>query len=96
MNQEEWWRLEQWARLFPKEVIAREPELLVALAWVARSQYQNPPDAGPCDAGGSSLQRTTRTILSPPDVGELQSSNWKAKSTSCAPSSVIGKEIWPG
>ena len=42
MNQEEWWRLEQWARLFPKEVVAREPELLVALAWVARSQYQLP------------------------------------------------------
>lgn len=43
MNQEEWWRLGQWARLFPKEVVAREPELLVALAWVARSQYQIPP-----------------------------------------------------
>ena len=42
MNQEEWWRLEQWTRLFPKEVVAREPELLVALAWVARSQYQIP------------------------------------------------------
>jgi LuxR family maltose regulon positive regulatory protein len=42
MNQEEWWRLEQWARLFPKEVVACEPELLVAQAWVARNQSQLP------------------------------------------------------
>jgi LuxR family transcriptional regulator, maltose regulon positive regulatory protein len=42
MNQEEWWRLERWARLFPKEIVAREPELLITQAWVARSQHQLP------------------------------------------------------
>jgi LuxR family maltose regulon positive regulatory protein len=40
MNLEEWWRLEHWVRLFPKEIAAREPELLLAQAWAARSQYQ--------------------------------------------------------
>ncbi len=42
MNQEEWWRLERWARLFPKEIVVREPELLVTQAWAARSQHQLP------------------------------------------------------
>ena len=95
MNQEEWWRLEHWARLFPKEIAAREPELLIAQAWVARSQYQTPAAAGPGDAGGSSLGGGAETILSLLTARELQCSSWKAKSSSCAPSSAIGKEIWP-
>ena len=40
INHEEWRRLERWVRLFPREVIDREPELLLSEIWYARFQHQ--------------------------------------------------------
>ena len=94
MNQEEWWRLEQWVRLFPKEVVAREPELLVAQAWAARSQHQL-PRCRPLRCRRQQPWRCCGTKLSLLAARQTQCSSWKAKSSSCTPSSAIGKEIWP-
>jgi LuxR family maltose regulon positive regulatory protein len=40
MNREEWLRLERWVQLFPREVIDREPELLLSEACYLRFRQQ--------------------------------------------------------
>jgi LuxR family transcriptional regulator, maltose regulon positive regulatory protein len=41
MNHEQWLRLERWLQLFPRDVIDREPELLLSEAWYLQNRQQH-------------------------------------------------------